>query len=217
MKKNSVNTFTEGLICDLDPINVSNNVLTDCLNGTIITHDGNEYSLQNDKGNFPLKDCKLRENFIPVGIKEYNGILYIVSLNQYRENQYLFESVYDQIEVAENNLTPLIFKDTLALLNTRNIGAGDVRTIYFLTNSKIFNQNKLVFGNACDNIVNFSFNFNEPCFGILTNVGDYSYINVNVFTSFLSTINNLSNVVTKYSTQELRIVYELMTEDYKEE
>ena len=81
MKKNSVNTFTEGLICDLDPINVSNNVLTDCLNGTIITHDGNEYSLQNDKGNFPLKDCKLRENFIPVGIKEYNGILYIVSLN----------------------------------------------------------------------------------------------------------------------------------------
>ena len=81
MKKNSVNTFTEGLICDLDPINVPNNVLTDCLNGTIITYDGNEYSLQNDKGNYPLTDCKLKENFIPVGIKEYNGILYIVSMN----------------------------------------------------------------------------------------------------------------------------------------
>ena len=59
MKKSSVNTFTEGLVCDLDPINVPNNVLTDCLNGTIITYDDNEFSLQNDKGNYPLKDCKL--------------------------------------------------------------------------------------------------------------------------------------------------------------
>ena len=81
MKRNSVNTFTEGLVCDLDPINVPNNALTDCLNGTIITYDGNEYSLQNDKGNYPLANCKLGENFIPLGIKEYGGILYIVSLN----------------------------------------------------------------------------------------------------------------------------------------
>lgn len=81
MKKSSVNTFTKGLICDLDPINVPNNILTDCLNGTIITYDGNEYSLQNDKGNYPLRNCELKPNFIPVGVKEYNGILYIVSLN----------------------------------------------------------------------------------------------------------------------------------------
>jgi hypothetical protein len=81
MKKSSVNTFTEGLVCDLDPINVPNNVLTDCLNGTIITYDDNEFSLQNDKGNYPLKDCKLNPGFIPVGIKEHGGILYIVSLN----------------------------------------------------------------------------------------------------------------------------------------
>ena len=85
MKKNSVNTFTEGLVCDLDPINVPNNVLTDCLNGTIITYDGNEYSLQNDKGNFPLSDCKLKPNYIPVGIKEHGGILYIVSYNPLTE------------------------------------------------------------------------------------------------------------------------------------
>lgn len=85
MKKNNVNTFTEGLVCDLDPINVPNNVLTDCLNGTIITYDGNEYSLQNDKGNFPLSDCKLKPNYIPVGIKEHGGILYIVSYNPLTE------------------------------------------------------------------------------------------------------------------------------------
>ena len=81
MKKSSVNTFTEGLVCDLDPINVPNNVLTDCLNGTIITYDGNEYSLQNDKGNYPLTHCKLHPNYIPVGIKEYGGIIYIASIN----------------------------------------------------------------------------------------------------------------------------------------
>ena len=81
MKTSSTNTFTEGMVCDLDPINVPNNVLTDCLNGTIITYDGNEYSLQNDKGNYPLSGCKLNPNFIPIGIKEHNGILYIVSIN----------------------------------------------------------------------------------------------------------------------------------------
>lgn len=68
-------------MCDFNPINVPNNALTDCLNGTIITYDGNEMSLQNDKGNYPLTNCKLKENYIPVGIKEYGDILYIVSYN----------------------------------------------------------------------------------------------------------------------------------------
>lgn len=80
-RQETTNTFTEGLMCDFNPINVPNNALTDCLNGTIITYDGNEMSLQNDKGNYPLENCKLKENYIPVGIKEYGDILYIVSYN----------------------------------------------------------------------------------------------------------------------------------------
>lgn len=80
-RKETVNTFTDGLITDLNPINTPNTVLTDCLNGTLITYDGNEYSLQNDKGNYPLKDCKLPQNYIPVGVKEYADILYIISYN----------------------------------------------------------------------------------------------------------------------------------------
>ena len=80
-RREAVNTFTDGMISDLNPINTPNTVLTDCLNGTLITYDGNEYSLQNDKGNYPLKDCKLPANYIPVGIKEYANILYIVSYN----------------------------------------------------------------------------------------------------------------------------------------
>ena len=79
------NTFSEGLIKDLNPINTPNTALTDCVNGTIITYDGNEYSLQNDKGNYGLKHCKLSPNNIPVGIKEYGDILYIVSYNPLNE------------------------------------------------------------------------------------------------------------------------------------
>lgn len=81
MRKEGNNTFTDGLIQDLNPINTPNNVLTDNLNGTIITYDGNEYSLQNDRGNYPLQYCRLKPNYIPVGVKEYADTLYIVSYN----------------------------------------------------------------------------------------------------------------------------------------
>ena len=75
------NTWEEGLIMDLNPISTPNTVLTDCINGTFITYNGNEFSLQNDQGNYKLEYCRLTPNYIPVGIKEYGDILYIVSQN----------------------------------------------------------------------------------------------------------------------------------------
>lgn len=81
MRKETSNQFTKGLLSDLNPINTPNTVLTDNLNGTIITYNGNEHSLQNDMGNYELKHCKLNPNYIPVGIKEYGDILYITSYN----------------------------------------------------------------------------------------------------------------------------------------
>ncbi len=80
-RKETTNTFSNGLIMDLNPINTPNTVLTDCLNGTIITYNGNEHILQNDMGNFKLNGCDLKKGYIPLGIKEYAGILYIVSYN----------------------------------------------------------------------------------------------------------------------------------------
>ena len=74
-------TFSDGLMMDLNPINTPKSVLTDCLNGTYITYNGNEFVLQNDMGNYKLKNCKLPTNFIPVGVKGYGDILYIVSYN----------------------------------------------------------------------------------------------------------------------------------------
>lgn len=77
------NTFSDGLMMDLNPINTPKSVLTDCLNGTYITYNGNEFVLQNDMGNYKLKNCKLPTNFIPVGVKGYADILYIVSYNPF--------------------------------------------------------------------------------------------------------------------------------------
>jgi hypothetical protein len=45
MRQVTNSTFTDGLIMDLNPLNTPNNCLVDCLNGTIITYNGNEYVL----------------------------------------------------------------------------------------------------------------------------------------------------------------------------
>ena len=66
---------------DVHPLQTPNTVLTDCLNGTFITYNGNEHVLQNDMGNFKLEKCKLKENYIPIGTAIYGYILYIASYN----------------------------------------------------------------------------------------------------------------------------------------
>lgn len=87
MKQETVNTFNEGLNFDLNPLTTPNNVLTDCVNGTFVTFNGDELALQNDAGNTTIKydtgieliDVSLSPGYYPIGIKEYGGILYIVS------------------------------------------------------------------------------------------------------------------------------------------
>ena len=51
MKQEAANTFSEGLNYDLNPTTTPNNVLTDCVNGTFLTFNGDELALQNDAGN----------------------------------------------------------------------------------------------------------------------------------------------------------------------
>ena len=82
MKKSStVNTFNEGMVMDLNPIVTPNNVLTNCLNGTITTFNGNENVLQNDMGNGRVETAYLPEGYVPLGTAELGGIIYIVSYN----------------------------------------------------------------------------------------------------------------------------------------
>ena len=80
-KSGQVNSFTGGLNTDLHPMLQPNDTLTDCLNGTLITYNGNENMLQNDMGNYELKNAKLPAGYIPMGMKEYQGILYLILMN----------------------------------------------------------------------------------------------------------------------------------------
>jgi len=55
MKQEAANTFSEGLNYDLNPTTTPNNVLTDCVNGTFLTFNGDELALQNDAGNTTIQ------------------------------------------------------------------------------------------------------------------------------------------------------------------
>lgn len=81
MKKEATNTFSEGMILDLNPIMTPNNVLSNALNATLITMNGNEYVLQNDMGNGRVETATLPTGFVPIGVKEYGGIIYVASYN----------------------------------------------------------------------------------------------------------------------------------------
>lgn len=152
MRQETQNTFTEGFATDYNPLATSNNIMTDCLNGTIITYNGNEYTLQNDMGNYGLQYCKLPKHYIPMGIKEYANILYIVSYNpidqttqigSYPSPQTMFESEVDSNSGTLTNIIP-----TSAINNNMNYA---VELNYLNSLSQI---QMLVTDNMSDSLLN---------------------------------------------------------------
>ena len=85
--KSTTNAFLGGLKTDYHPLTQDQRGLTDALNATLITYNGNEMMLQNDMGNTKIQDSTtgnimgLRDGFVPLGMKEHGGILYIASYN----------------------------------------------------------------------------------------------------------------------------------------
>ena len=79
--RKATNRFTKGLVMDFSPENTKNEVLTQALNATLLTFNGNELSLQNDMGNARVETAYLPEGYMPVGTCEFGGIIYIVSYN----------------------------------------------------------------------------------------------------------------------------------------
>lgn len=77
----AVNQFTKGLQTDTNPMMQGSDTLSDCLNGTIITMNGNEVALQNDMGNRRIDNAFLPPGYEPVGMKEYGGIIYVAAYN----------------------------------------------------------------------------------------------------------------------------------------
>lgn len=91
--KNTTNVFLKGMTSDMHPLTTSQQEYTDALNATLITFNGNEQMMQNDMGNTRIQDSKtgnimgLREGFIPIGMKEHGGIMYIASVNNKGEGE----------------------------------------------------------------------------------------------------------------------------------
>jgi hypothetical protein len=66
---------------DTNPIAMDNHTLSGALNATMLTMNGNELVLQNDMGNAKVESASLSAGYIPVGMKEYGGIVYVASYN----------------------------------------------------------------------------------------------------------------------------------------
>lgn len=111
MKQTATNSFSDGLNLDLHPIVTPNTVLTDNLNGTFITYNGNEFCLQNDRGNKWV--TRLTDGYTPIGIKEHNGILYIVSVNGNLTEIGTFPSIIDFTWITDEDF----YKDSHELEN----------------------------------------------------------------------------------------------------
>ena len=139
--KEAVNQFSKGLITDYNPLLVSNDTLTDALNATFITMNGNEVMLQNDMGNARVETAFLPSGYVPVGVKEYGGIIYIASHNpitgksqvgSFPSPERNFDSKEDisqeSIEFQENN--ECTFYEKQLLFNGRRFRPGDKFAIY---------------------------------------------------------------------------------------
>lgn len=74
------NHFTDGLVMDLSPEITPNNCLTNALNATYVTMNGNELQLQNDMGNAKF-GAYLPQGYVPLGTTQLGGIIYVISYN----------------------------------------------------------------------------------------------------------------------------------------
>ncbi len=110
------NTFTKGMNLDLHPSAIPSDTLISCLNGTMKTNNGNEGVLQNDLGNVKLKYAHLPEGFIPLGMKEYGGIIYVASKNP-DTNECQIGSVPSPQRILEDEDTDSIQTATIDINN----------------------------------------------------------------------------------------------------
>ncbi len=143
------NQFKDGLLMDLHPLQTPNTVLTDNLNGTFITYNGNEYSLQNDMGNFKLRNCRLEPKYFPIGTTSYADTIYIVSYNpidqkvqigsypapvQYNDNlggrKEKFYTIIEAFVLDTFRKNPTTDETTSLTLNTSKISEFTTSTVF---------------------------------------------------------------------------------------
>lgn len=87
----ATNTFMDGMTRDVPSMQMPATAYTAALNATLTTTDGNEGIMQNDMGNGKIyfldssnnkQEVSLSPGFVPVGVKESGGIIYIASVKK---------------------------------------------------------------------------------------------------------------------------------------
>ena len=161
-KSQATNTFNKGMIMDLNPLVTPNDVLTNCLNGTLVTFNGNENVLQNDMGNGRVETAYLPEGYVPLGTAELGGIIYIVSYNPLKNKCQI-----GSFPSPERNISSDEIKHTNCTLSEKDFhwDATNGAYIYYLKkdldSELIFNPGDkfIVYG---DNILNNYSKFYNP-------------------------------------------------------
>lgn len=183
MDKLAQNSFSNGLALDNSPFVQVNSTLKNCLNGTILTFKGNEYVLQNDLGNgkVGLKDkegnieyVKLSEGFVPLGVKEHGGIIYIVSKNPKTGQEEIGSFPSPEYDTPLNTITltdskTIDYKSdyTEKIFKTKAINVGDVINFSYQSNSSssptinIWDLNNVKDENEPNRMANFQIIFNS--------------------------------------------------------
>ena len=85
MRQQEANQFDKGLSLDTNAIAMDNHTLSGALNATMITMNGNELVLQNDMGNAKVESAYLPAGYVPVGMQEFGGIVYVASYNPFEK------------------------------------------------------------------------------------------------------------------------------------
>lgn len=230
MRQEVQNSFVEGLSSDLNPLIAQNTVLTDCLNGTYITYNGNDFTLQNDMGNYGLQNCKLDPNYIPMGIQEYAGIIYIVSYNpitnkmqvgSYPSPKTIFDS--DKNTETESDITDIIIPkggDNLGMPTSDKPTFDQTYFDYLLASETIKKDNNTPINFYC---VNYDYIKNKGLLHQFTSPnmddiklypGDEYYVYVEADTTpGVDNTQNLPSNITKYGFQTLQ--YYILSDDKK--
>lgn len=156
MKRTSTtNQFSDGLVMDMNPLVTPNTVLTNALNATLITMNGNELVLQNDMGNGKVETAYLPEGYVPLGTAELGGIIYIVSYNPFRktcqigsfpspERNLVGDEVGEKVTLFANkfykqveNLNFITTPQQAIILADKTINPGDKFIVYFSNDDKL--------------------------------------------------------------------------------
>ena len=172
----AANQFAKGLQLDTHPMVQGNDTMSDCLNGTFVTMNGDEVILQNDMGNKRIDNAFLPAGYEPVGIKEYGGIIYLALYNPItnksqlgsfpsperiingRNKDSLLIDFIPPVKNTEKGIKFLKSNYILSPLSQDNLlRAGDKFTLYWseITNNNVINiiNNLSNYNNITDNKV----------------------------------------------------------------